>query len=61
MDDCIVLFFFIFLFLVVVDGKIYLVNFVYFVFYKFIYIELFICYLEYSVVKGEGSEGKNLL
>ena len=50
---------FTFPFLAAADGKTYSANLVYSVPYKFTHIESLTCYSEYSVAKGEGSEGKN--
>ena len=58
-DDRIALSSFTFPFLAAADGKTYSANLVYSVPYKFTHIESLTCYSEYSVAKGEGSEGKN--
>ena len=58
-DDRIALSSFTFPFLAAADGKTYSANLVYSVPYTFTHIESLTCYSEYSVAKGEGSEGKN--
>ena len=58
-DDRIALSSFTFPFLAAADGKTYSANLVYSVPYKFTHIESLTCYSEYSVAKGEGSEGKS--
>jgi len=58
-NDRIALSSFTFPFLAAADGKTYSANLVYSVPYKFTHIESLTCYSEYSVAKGEGSEGKN--